>query len=1278
MSSNAGRIAALIALLTLMLGACYWSVVQDREQIEKGDSKTRLGHLFSRKGLIPQGISISGTHRPGSLQGGPGSKDAPSAKDPELSCSLSGLACNEETTPIKDVKITVRSGSGVVQEVTTNDAGHFQVYGLQPATYDILAAHPTYATLIRPNFTVRLHEDSPELKFVMPLGNPLKGKVVDEEDKPIKDAQILSHKRKRAQLADGETYLDDTLYKTQRSQADGTFLLTGIAAGENILEVSGRGYELSIKPVNVIPEKINDEIKVVLKKTGKIGGIVVDDRQYPVGTATVCLTRYKPFGAAAQVLAKEQFTTITDERGRFSFSKLHNEGFYDLSIEHEAFAPGIFPLITVGTEQLTCVLDQGGGIEGRVEYVDRPTTPAVVLVAAEVIIKGTTFTKEVQSDGKGEFKFARLPFGSYRLYSDSSEIQSEPKTDIPCVKGKPTKDVLLEVYQMSRVKGRVSDAENDTPIEGATVTVQSTYGYKTARSKAFELHSDSHGQFEFGRLPGGMHTVKAIADGFLKNGKGQASQSFRLEPGESKSDVALRLDHGGSIEGFVLDPNGRAVAGCKIQLFQAGPGPNPEAVKALAGASDNSGYFKIRGIEVGDRAMMYASASKPGFAKSKSPLCTLTAKKPECSTQINLLYGATVSGRVTDTQSMPIARAEVKLTSGNFPGDPTPSEVKVYTGPDGSYEVPHCPVGGTGVVASRSGFVEQRRDLTLVDAKRTDNVDFKLQSGIRIAGRVASLDGDPIANAKVTARPVEGAGTDQAVTDKNGYFSLTNLGKGTFRVEASFPLKTADGDQNYVFVLPKVASGTDSAFIDCDVGNSASGLVTGEGEKALNTFSISLRSRTDTRPSQDFTFNLDRGYNNSRGLVRILSMPRGVYSLTVSSEGYEPYRLENLQIGPHQRTTLPHLNLQPAGGITGSLESATSGKPLNDVIIRLLDKNKSDSEARASAIVGRSDFAGNFRVSCVPAGIYSVEFEHPSYLPLRLDDVSVSRKRNSDLGKVTLDAGGVVQGIVSDAFGNPVPGVSISISDSIPVKQAATDLSGNYLIQGVRPGQWAVVANGTVNSRRVYTFTTIHVQPDEPQQADFVFETSADLDGTILTQDSSLQSASVRIHPFDEHANVIEDIFYDATMTTPYFSINAVPPGQYFLWSKGFASSTPYSLWQNTFLNRGRNTVSLNVGSSQITGRIVKPDGVPAAGCGLQLMPLFDNLRIPKSLYNSLIRPAFADSQGVFRFNNLNRGAYQLIYLDPAGGLSTQWIAMPPVSVQDGQILPNYNIPPGQ
>ena len=1266
MAKRKARVLGLCVVLLLVLGVIAIVQISDTPSHPPQTVIGRIGRVVERaKGWIANTIKdFSGKHDRDYRPADAVSDSTRSSSLVGQAFTLAGVVKNEKQKPVAGARVSVRrcGSTDIIAQSETNDSGYFEISSLAPESFDILVQHDLYVPLIRPAYTPPSNRRKEWIEFTLPLGAEIQGIVKDEEGKGVPNALVSARKRNlEQQPGGGNVFLDDSTYRTVETSATGCFTLRGLALGENLFEIRCRGYDILVTSHTLTPENSKQLLEFILRKTGRIEGIVIDEKGTPVTSATVRLVSFKPLGQDSYSLEKSpRYEHITGGDGKFSFTQLSNEGFYDLLVEHPDFAPSLFPLIPPGTLRQVCKLERGATIRGSAVYIDRPTTPAAVAIRAEAIIKGTTITRESSSDGTGAFVFTKLPFGTYRLWVSTPAIGNEPLSGIECSSAAPTRTVLLEVYEKCTARGRVLALSNDAPIKDATVRLQTFYGPLQGRKRSYETHTNALGEFEFPDVPAGLNRIEASAKGFVPTTEGGSAQTFVLLPGEKKSDLALRLGTGGTVDGFVTDSSGRAVEGAEIQLFVSATTPRSIDVSSLKAKTDASGYFKIWGIDVGERLQMYASASKTGYAKARSPLIDLTASKPYATTQIVLTPGARISGRVMNEEKFPLAEALVEFESEEFPKDPSNKPLRVQTASDGSYSFINCTPGRGRIRVAKSGYIDAYRSLRLKEGDNLQDIDFTLVAGLSISGRLVSLEGKPIANARVRAVPHKYVpGRDETLTDKAGNFFLRNLGKGLFDVRANFALKTPDGEQSYEFYKLDVKSGTTNLEIACDINNSASGTVEGEDKRPVDNFRLTLRSRTDTKPLQEFIFNIDRSYTSARGFFRILNIPRGIYSLTLVADGYEVYQNDNLVIGPSRHTVIPKIRLKMAGGVIGYVFSSDTDRPINDVTVRLANPQKSEEEAKRTALYGRTDYSGFFRIPTAGAGTYVLELEHPYYISARINPVVVTQKRTTDLGRIYLEAGGGVQGVVIDEGGYGVNWAKVRVSGVFPAKETRTNSFGNYLIQGIRPGTWPLVVEGYANGRKIYTFRTIEIKAGETREENFLLETSAHVNGTVTCSSGYVRSGNLHIHPFDEYNNVIEDIRYDGTLSGSHFRIQSVPPGPYFLWGTGYGPLGTYTVWQTVYLERGENPIEVAVPSGRVSGNVVQANGSYAGGVTLQLMPIFDTFGVPRSVYNSLVRKTISSSMGTFAFEHVMPGYYQLLYFDPSVVGNGQWLTLP-------------------
>jgi len=158
-----------------------------------------------------------------------------------------------------------------------------------------------------------------------------------------------------------------------------------------------------------------------------------------------------------------------------------------------------------------------------------------------------------------------------------------------------------------------------------------------------------------------------------------------------------------------------------------------------------------------------------------------------------------------------------------------------------------------------------------------------------------------------------------------------------------------------------------------------------------------------------------------------------------------------------------------SNAITGQVVTET-GLPVNNATVSL---SKLNSPAPPRPIPAAAD--GTFVFAGLEPGVYVVTATAPSYVPLKLDPTTTPADLHyvGDSVKITMIKGGVINGTVTDAEGEPVVAVRVRaqmIRDAdgkpstgvAPVERLSDD-RGVFRLYGLAPGAYVVSAGGRDN-----------------------------------------------------------------------------------------------------------------------------------------------------------------------------------------------------------------------
>lgn len=303
--------------------------------------------------------------------------------------SIAGVVTGEANQPVADARIEVRSQNDRIKVTGRTDAaGHYEITGLRSGTYLVQAAAAGYVTQWYDSVFTRKEatplkllatESLTAIDFVLgkipPLPRSISGLVVDDSTGlPVANAQIMAvpvrtFSRPRKAL----------------SAADGSWLLSGLAAGKYVLLIGARGYhgefyndvrswkEATELEVIEGQEVTGIEIGLCPQERGayQVAGKVTDGTGAAVEGVLVTLSTAD--GTAA--------STVTAEEGDYSFDNLPADS-YALTASatgYEDVAAAPQPLAVGGKINIyslnLLVVNQSTGLQ------DNPVLPAATSLA---------------------------------------------------------------------------------------------------------------------------------------------------------------------------------------------------------------------------------------------------------------------------------------------------------------------------------------------------------------------------------------------------------------------------------------------------------------------------------------------------------------------------------------------------------------------------------------------------------------------------------------------------------------------------------------------------------------------------------------------------------------------------------------------------------------------------------------------------------------------------------------------------------------------------------
>ena len=257
-----------------------------------------------------------------------------------------------------------------------------------------------------------------------------------------------------------------------------------------------------------------------------------------------------------------------------------------------------------------------------------------------------------------------------------------------------------------------------------------------------------------------------------------------VRPGTGRYDLGVFvLSLGEEIQGIVVDPVGRPVAGANVSSRQRSHDMPSQVRTATA---DDDGRFRLTGLLPAPATL---TATADGY-----PPSVVESVRPDTDelVHVELVEGAVLTGRVLDPEGKTVAGVEVVLyprtAKSSRPTSVLPGGnlFQVWTSSDGSFRF--------GNLTPSSWFVKAGDETGWTTIGRVSlsrgevrEIDLRLQMTNQLTIRVTNHFGEPVANAHVRANP-ESPGWPPAFgrTDASGRAEL-QTGFGATSVNVSHP-----------------------------------------------------------------------------------------------------------------------------------------------------------------------------------------------------------------------------------------------------------------------------------------------------------------------------------------------------------------------------------------------------------------------------------------------------------------------------------------------------------
>jgi len=361
------------------------------------------------------------------------------------------------------------------------------------------------------------------------------------------------------------------------------------------------------------------------------------------------------------------------------------------------------------------------------------------------------------------------------------------------------------------------------------------------------------------------------------------------------------------------------------------------------------------------------------------------------------------------------------------------------------------------------------------------------------------------------------------------------------------------------------------------------------GKPVEGAFVMALPSVGAYRWGQLVADRLRASVTDRDGRAKLETLAPPPWSVEVHARGYVTRSLPRVAAA-----ALP-VRLERGGTLTGTVRAADGGRPIAGARVRLGDEPPLPQSWQQEAIRVESltDERGRFRLDGIGRSPVRLVARAAGYGAAQRGDV-----RAGEAVELFLFPGATLSGTVRDDAGRPVAGAAVRAdSDRARWQAETTDGQGAFVMAGIQPGEYLVVARG---GSRAPGIAAVVVEPEAEASVSLVLSEGGYATGQVVDADGRPLAGRVRLETFE--GRVLAAAIADAVSTQAgadgRFALGPLPLG-----ALGLGVSEPRHVSRRvdvTVPGRGRTvdtgTITLESGLA-IRGTVHDAGGNPVPGC---------------------------------------------------------------------------------
>lgn len=396
--------------------------------------------------------------------------------------------------PGANIEIRANEAAGLaVAAVASTPFGNYQISGLAPGSYTVIAKANHYATntigvLVTSNgFTIANVS-------LNPLFGTINGMVTDTFGNAIgsNDTKIKLYTQ------------EGSLIETAFVSTNGTFSIMGGRAGEYILTASAPTFETQTIGVTVQAGGVTNAHLILTSQASAITGTVRNSTTFtPVSGALVNVTDIN--GLPIE-------TAFTDNSGSFTVNGIP-AGNFVVSAIATGFSNATAAVVTRSGQTASTDLSLSP-LPGIVVGFVSDATNSANITGAEIrisIASTGAVVGTVQSGNGGQYTFPSLAPGSYKAVAIANGYAAQ-FGGFTIAAGETTRFSFALQPLPGRLRGSVTRVGSSTPAVGATVQLLQFNNFGPPLTS---ILTDNNGLFDLGEVAAANYAITVSLDGFI-------------------------------------------------------------------------------------------------------------------------------------------------------------------------------------------------------------------------------------------------------------------------------------------------------------------------------------------------------------------------------------------------------------------------------------------------------------------------------------------------------------------------------------------------------------------------------------------------------------------------------------------------------------------------------------------------------------------------------------------------------------------------------------------